>query len=332
MSKAVIFNRTGGPDVLNIVDITVPAPAAGEVQIRVHAIGINRAEVMYRSGQYVIEPQFPARLGYEAAGVVEAVGAEVSEFKPGDRVSVIPAFMFSEYGMYAERVNAPAHAVVKHPENLSFEEAAASWMMYVTAWGALVEFGKLQPDQFVLLGAASSSVGLAAIQIARMLGANPIVLSRTSQKREQLINAGAASFIATTEQDLAVEVHRITDGKGINLVFDPVGGPDAARITSVMAKDGIYFQYGALDNRNLSIPVMDILGKHLTFRGYELFEITTVAETLARAKAFVYAGLESGQLKPVIDKVFPFEHIANAHRYMESNGQTGKIVVSVCAH
>lgn len=331
MPKAVIFNRTGGPDVLEIVDITVPAPAAREVQIRVHAIGINRAEVMYRSGEYVIEPQFPARLGYEAAGVVEAVGSAVSEFTPGDRVSVIPAFMFSEYGMYAERVNVPAHAVVKHPENLSFEEAAASWMMYVTAWGALVEFGKVQPGQFVLLGAASSSVGLAAIQIARMLGAKPVALSRTSQKREQLINAGAADFIATGEQDLAVGVNRITDGQGVNLVFDPVGGPDVARITPVMAKEGIYFQYGALDNRNLSIPVMDILGKHLTFRGYELFEITTVPETLARAKAFVYAGLESGQLKPVIDKVFPFGQIAAAHRYMESNGQTGKIVVSVSA-
>lgn len=332
MSKAVIFNRTGGPDVLEIVDITVPAPAAGEVQIRVHAIGINRAEVMYRSGQYVIEPQFPARLGYEAAGVVEAVGQGVNEFRPGDRVSVIPAFMFSEYGMYAERVNAPAHAVVKHPENLSFEEAAASWMMYVTAWGALVEFGKLQAGQAVLLGAASSSVGLAAIQIANMLGAQPIALSRTSQKREQLINAGAADFIATTEQDLAAEVERITHGKGVNQVFDPVGGPDAARITPIMAKEGVYFQYGALDNRNLSIPVMDILGKHLTFRGYELFEITTVPERLARAKAFIYAGLESGQLKPVIDNIFPFEQIADAHRYMESNGQTGKIVVSVSAH
>lgn len=329
MSKAVIFNRTGGPDVLEMVDITVPAPAADEVQIHVHAIGINRAEVMYRSGQYVIDPQYPARLGYEAAGVVEAVGQDVSEFTPGDRVSVIPAFMFSEYGMYAERVNAPAHAVVKHPDNLTFEEAAASWMMFVTAWGALVEFGKLQAGQSVLLGAASSSVGLAAIQVARMLGAKPIALSRTSQKREQLINAGAAEVIATTEQDLAAEVDRITHGQGVNLVFDPVGGPDVARITPTMAKGGIYFQYGALDNRNLSIPVMDILGNHLIFRGYELFEITTVPETLARAKAFIYAGLKSGQLKPVIDKVFPFEQIADAHRYMESNGQTGKIVVTV---
>ncbi|EBL5796057.1 alcohol dehydrogenase, partial [Salmonella enterica subsp. enterica serovar Corvallis] len=102
MSKVITFNRTGGPEVLEVVDVQVPAPTAGEVQIRVHAIGINRAEIMYRNGQYVIEPEFPARLGYEAAGVVQAVGENVDEFTTGDRVSVIPSFMFNEYGMYGE--------------------------------------------------------------------------------------------------------------------------------------------------------------------------------------------------------------------------------------
>ncbi|BDH47645.1 NADPH:quinone reductase [Salmonella enterica subsp. enterica serovar Choleraesuis] len=329
MSKVITFSRVGGPEVLEITNVEVPAPAAGEVQITVKALGINRAEIMYRTGQYVIEPQFPARLGYEAAGVVEAVGPGVSEFAPGDKVSVIPSFMFTEYGMYGERVNAPVHAVVKHPENLSFAEAAASWMMFVTAYGALVEYGNLQAGQYALLGAASSSVGMAAIQIANMLGAYPIALSRTRKKADILLNAGAAAVIATTEQDLAAEVNSLTDGKGVDLVFDPVGGPDAAKIASVMAMGGSFFQYGALDSRNLSIPVMDILGKHLTFRGYELFEITTNPVKLAHARDFVYQGLESGQLKPIIDKVFAFNDIADAHRYMEANGQVGKIVVTL---
>ncbi len=202
MSKVITFNRTGGPEVLEFVDVQVPAPTAGEVQIRVHAIGINRAEIMYRNGQYVIEPEFPARLGYEAAGVVQAVGENVDEFTIGDLVSVIPSFMFNEYGMYGEVVNAPVHAIVKHPENLSFEEAAASWMMYVTAYGALVEYGNLQAGQNVVIRAASSSVGLAAIQIANMLGANPIALTRTSEKSEMLLKAGAAAVIATAELDM----------------------------------------------------------------------------------------------------------------------------------
>lgn len=329
MAKIVTFNRTGGPDVLEITDMAVAAPAAGEVQIRVKAIGINRAEVMYRSGQYVIEPQFPAKLGYEAAGIIEAVGVGVNEFAVGDNVSIIPSFMFTEYGMYGELVNAPAHAVVKHPDNLTFAEAAASWMMFITAYGALVEFGHLQAGQFAVMGAASSSVGIAAIQIANMLGARPIALSRTSHKNEWLRNAGAEAVIATTEQDLTAELNTLTQGAGVNLVFDPVGGPDVAKLAAAMAMNGIFFQYGALDTRDLSIPVMDILGKHLQFTGYELFEITTVAEKMARAKAFVYDGLKSGQLKPVIDKTFAFEEIAEAHRYMEANGQVGKIIVTL---
>ncbi|WP_368301088.1 zinc-dependent alcohol dehydrogenase family protein [Kluyvera sichuanensis] len=329
MAKIVTFNRTGGPDVLGITDMAVAAPATGEVQIRVKAIGINRAEVMYRTGQYVIEPQFPAKLGYEAAGIIEAVGADVSEFVVGDNVSVIPSFMFTEYGMYGELVNAPAHAVVKHPENLTFVEAAASWMMFITAYGALVEYGHLQAEQFIVMGAASSSVGIAAIQIANMLGARPIALSRTSHKNEWLRNAGAEAVIATTEQDLTAELNMLTQGAGVNLVFDPVGGPDVAQLAAAMAMNGTFYQYGALDARDLSIPVMDILGKHLQFRGYELFEITTDAEKMARAKAFVYDGLKSGQLKPVIDKTFVFEEIAEAHRYMEANGQVGKIVVTL---
>lgn len=329
MSKVVTFNRTGSADVLEIVDVAVAAPARNEVQIRVKAIGINRAEVMYRTGQYVIEPQFPARLGYEAAGIVEATGAEVTEFSVGDRVSVIPSFMFTEYGMYGELVNAPVHAVVKHPENLSFEEAAASWMMFVTAYGALIEYGNLQAGQYVALGAASSSVGIAAIQIANMVGAHPVALTRTSKKNETLKQAGASAVIATTEQDSTEALHKITGGKGVNIVFDPVGGPDVAKLAAAMAMNGVFFQYGALDARDLAVPVMDILGKHLVFRGYELFEITTDAQKLANAKAFVYDGLQSGKLKPAIDKVFAFEDIAEAHRYMESNGQVGKIVVTV---
>lgn len=172
MSKVVVFNQPGDADVLTIQDMPVLAPRADEVQIRVQAIGINRAEIMYRTGQYIYQPKFPARLGYEASGVVESVGDNVREFAPGDSVSVIPAFSFHEYGMYGEVVNAPAHAVVKHPENLSFEEAAASWMMYVTAFGALVEYADIKPGDNVLINAASSSVGLAAIQIANMRGAN----------------------------------------------------------------------------------------------------------------------------------------------------------------
>ena len=320
MSKVVVFNQIGGAEVLKIQEMQVCAPDANEVQIRVRAIGINRAEVMYRTGQYIYQPNFPARLGYEAAGVVESVGDNIREFAPGDYVSVIP---------YGEVVNAPAHAVVKHPQNLSFTEAAASWMMYVTAFGALVEYADIKPGDNVLINAASSSVGLAAIQIANMRGAKPIAMTRTSEKRDQLLQLGAAEVIASQEQDLVTEIQRITEGKGTRGVFDPVGGPAVARIAQVMPAGGLFFQYGSLDSRDLSIPVIEILGRHLTFRGYEIFEITTDAEKLARAKRFIFEGLQSGQLKPLIDKTFAFDDIVEAHQYMEANGQVGKIVVTV---
>ena len=329
MSKIIRFHQTGGPDVLQIDNVDVAAPKAKEVQIRVKALGINRAEIMYRTGQYVIEPQFPAVLGYEAAGLVEAVGPDVTEFAVSDTVSVVPAFSFADYGLYGELVNAPAHAVVKHPENLSFIEAAATWMMFVTAYGALIEFGKLEAGETVLIGAASSSVGLAAIQIANMVRATPIALTRSSKKRQALLDAGAVHVIATQEQDLISEVMALTDGKGARMAFDPVGGPDAGKILQTLSMQGIFFQYGALDNRDIPVPVMDILSKHLTLRGYELFEITGDLDKLEQAKNFINQGLANGELRPIINRTFTFEEMAEAHSYMESNTQVGKIVVTL---
>lgn len=329
MSRVVRFHRTGDAEVLQIDEVDVAAPQAGEVQIRVKALGINRAEIMYRTGQYVMEPRFPAILGYEAAGLVEALGPDVAGFNIGDAVSVVPAFSFVDYGMYGELVNVPVHALVKHPENLSFEEAAASWMMFITAYGALIDIGNLQAGETVLVRAASSSVGLAAIQIANMVGAVPVALTRTSQKRQALLDAGAAHVIATEEQDLINEVMSITDGKGARMAFDPVGGAYAGQIFKVLGMQGIFFQYGALDDRDIPVPVMDVLGKHLTLRGYELFEITGNPEKLEQAKSFVNSGLASGKLHPVIDRTFTFEQIAEAHRHMEANAQVGKIVVTL---
>ncbi|WP_241303792.1 zinc-dependent alcohol dehydrogenase family protein, partial [Burkholderia stabilis] len=202
MSRIVRFHRIGGPDVLQIDNVDVPAPGPDEIRLRVKAIGLNRAEVMYRSGAYTFTPRLPASLGYEASGVVAAVGSNVTGFAEGDAVSVVPAFSFADYGMYGDVVNVPAHAVVKHPDSLSFEEAAATWMMFVTAYGALIELGGLQRGDAVLIGAASSSVGQAAIQIANHVGAVPIALTRGEAKRQALLDAGAAHVIVGSPADL----------------------------------------------------------------------------------------------------------------------------------
>jgi NADPH:quinone reductase-like Zn-dependent oxidoreductase len=329
MARVVRFHKTGGPEVLRIEELDVPPPGKGEVQIRIHALGLNRAESMFRSGQYLEEPRLPARLGYEAAGTVAAIGPGVEGFKIGDAVSTIPSFSLNAYGLYGELANAPAHAVTHHPASLSWVEAAAVWMQYLTAYGALIDIAKLSRGDTVLIPAASSSVGLAAIQIANKVGAVPVALTRGSSKRQVLLDAGAAHVVATDEQDLVEEVSRITGGQGARVVFDPVGGPTFAKLAKATARLGTIFLYGALSTEPTPLPLFDVLGKWLTVRGYVLMEITSDPKRLERAKQFINEGLAEGSLKPIIARTFPLEEIVEAHRYLESNQQIGKIVVTV---
>ena len=329
MARVVRFHETGGPEVLRIEQVEVPPPGKDEVRIRVHALGLNRAEAMFRGGQYLYTPRLPSRLGYEAAGTVEAIGAGVTGVKLGEAVSTVPAFSLNDYGVYGDVATVPAAAVAKHPVSLSWVEAAAVWMQYATAYGALIDIAALEAGDTLLIPAASSSVGIAAIQIASMVGATPVALTRGGRKREALLDVGAAEVIATEEQDLVAEVRRITGGKGARVVFDPVGGPTVAKLTAAMARRGILFQYGMLSTEPTPLPLADVLGKSLTIRGYVLFEITNDPRRLERAKQFIIDGLAAGKLKPVIAKTFPLDQIVAAHRYLESNQQIGKIVVTV---
>jgi NADPH2:quinone reductase len=329
MARIIRFHETGGPEVLKIEEAEPAAPGAGEIRLRVHALGINRAEVMFRMGQYLEPPQFPARLGYEAAGVVEAVGAGVGGFAPGDKVSVIPGFSLSQYGVYGEWAVVPAAMAVKHPETLSWEEAASIWMQYMTAYGALIDVGSLQKGDAVIITAASSSVGLAAIQIVNQIGAVSIATTRTGAKRAALLRHGARHVIATGEQNLAEEVKRITGGKGARLSFDPVAGDSVNALAEAAAIGGMIIIYGRLSGQPTPFPMMPALGKWLSMRGYTLGELVGDAAQRERGVKFVLDGLASGALKPVIAKSFPFEQIADAHRYMEGNEQIGKIVVTV---
>ena len=328
MPKVVRFHETGGPEVLKVEEMDVPPPGNGEVQILVKALGLNRAESMFRGGQYLEDPVLPARLGYEAAGTVAAVGPDVRGFEVGDAVSTIPAFSLNAYGLYGELVNAPAHAVTHHPASLSWVEAAAVWMQYLTAYGALIDIAGLKAGETILIPAASSSVGLAAIQIARSVGAIPVALTRGSSKRDQLLQAGAAHVIVTEEQDLVAEVKRITGGAGARVVFDPVGGPTFEKLAQATAKQGTLFLYGALSTEPTPLPLFSVLGGWLTIRGYVLMEITNDPARLAKGKEFVNAGLDGGRLKPIIAREFPLDQIVEAHRYLESNQQFGKVVVT----
>ncbi|MGW0697536.1 zinc-dependent alcohol dehydrogenase family protein [Streptomyces sp. NPDC002738] len=328
MAKLVQFDRLGGAEVLSLREVGDRAPGAGEVRIRVDAIGLNRAEIMYRDGAYFYQPVFPSTLGYEAAGIIEAVGEGVESFTEGDLVAVVPAFLQSEYGTYGDRVILPASAVVPRPANVDATTAAAVWMAYITAYGPLAESGRVRPGDYVLITAASSSVGLAAIQIACHIGAIPIATTRGPGKKQRLLDAGAADVIVTNDEDLPARIKEITGGQGVRLAFDPIAGPGVETLAQGIAPGGFLVVYGALDPRMTPLPNAQSFPA-LNSSTYTLFEITADPERLARAVAFVNAGLASGSFTPVVDRIFDLTEIAEAHRYMEANGQVGKIVVTV---
>ncbi|MCR4309872.1 MAG: zinc-dependent alcohol dehydrogenase family protein [Deltaproteobacteria bacterium] len=329
MARIVRFHQTGGPEVLRIEEEPPSPPGEGEVRITVKAIGLNRADCLFRQGSYLETPTFPSRLGYEAAGTVEAVGAGVTGLNVGDRVNTLPAFSMGKHGVYGDSVVVPSHAVSLFPGNLSFEEGASIWVAYLTSYGALVEHGGLRKGQYVLITAASSSVGFSAIQVVRAAGGVSIATTRKPEKSGALRQAGADHVIVTGKEDLAARVMEITGGRGADLIFDPVAGRSMEALAAAAAQGATIFVYGVLSMKPTVFPLETALKKGLSLRGYTLFEIVSVPERMERARQYIFDGLKSGALWPVIDRIFPLESVVEAHRYMESNQQNGKIVITV---
>ncbi|MCW2348991.1 zinc-dependent alcohol dehydrogenase family protein [Sphingobium sp. B12D2B] len=328
MAKVVRVHELGPPDVLRFDEIAVGAPGPDEVRIRVEAIGLNRSEAMFRAGRYPTKPTLPTLIGYEACGVIEDLGDGVSGFAVGDRVCALPMYPLGQYGVWAEQAIVPARCLLHAPPGLSAAQAAAVWMQYMTAY-AVIEVGKAGIGDYVIIPAASSSVGLAAIQLANWAGAVSIAATRTSDKAEALKAHGAAHVIATGETDLVEAVMQITDGKGARLVFDPVQGPYVQTLTSAMAERGILFIYGSLSEQPTPYPHWNMAFKGLSMRGWVASEIWNHPERYKRAQEHILLGLKLGKLKPVIARTFPFSEIVEANRYLESNQQIGKIVVTV---
>jgi NADPH:quinone reductase-like Zn-dependent oxidoreductase len=328
-ARTVLFREIGEPDVLKIETIDIPAPGPMEVRVQVKAMGLNRADALYRRGIYLEDPIFPAKIGYEAAGIVEAVGNEVSDVNVGDIVSIIPAFSLHQYATHGELVIVPAYSVEKHPASISFEDAAALWSTYLTAYGLVIDSAKTEKGQYVVLDAASSSVALAAIQVVNAAGAIPIALTTSLSKKEALLEAGAAHVVVTSDQDAAAEIMRITTGSGAHVFLAAVGGPLLVEIISAMAPRGKIYLYGLLNPAPIILPAMEILAKTLSISGFMMGYINNDPALQTAAKAFIYDGLTSGKLKPIVAKTFSFEDFVAAHEYLESNKQVGKIVVTI---
>ncbi len=329
MAKTVFLTKIGGPEGLETKDASMRAPGEGEAKLRVEAIGLNRAELMYMGGHYMEQPQLPSRIGYEAVGIVEEVGPGVDPSLKGKRMGTVPGYSMNKYGVLGEEAVVPANMLAAAPEKLSPAEGAAIWMQYMTAYGALVMHGKIGPGDFVLITAASSSVGLAAIQIAKAEGATAIATTRHSKKKQDLLDAGAEHVIATEEEDLAARVKEVTGGKLARVIFDPVGGKFVEKLAAAAAPGGTIFEYGLLSMEPTPFPLLQAMGKGLRMQAYTLHEVTANAAEFEKAKRYVTERLEDGRFHPKIAKTFPLGQVKEAYQYLASNEQIGKVVITV---
>ncbi|GAA1519250.1 zinc-dependent alcohol dehydrogenase family protein [Kribbella lupini] len=329
-ATVVRFHELGGPEVLQVRRHPVGAPGPGEVRVRIDAIGINRAEALFRSGHY-IEPvrRFPAGLGSEAAGEIELVGPGVAGVRPGDAVSVVPAFSQNDYPVYADRAIVPAAAVVRRPDTVDAITGAATWMAFLTAYGALVEVGDIHPGDTILLNAASSSVGLALIQVANHLGVRTIALTRTATKAAALEAHGATHVIVTDTENVPDRVATLTNGQGVRMVLDAVAGPGITHLARLVSPEGTLLVYGALSGEPTPYPGVDLGLPALNVRSFTMHETSRNPIRLSRAEAFITAGLRTGAFRPVIAATFPLDQAAEAHARLEDHTHVGKYVLTV---
>jgi NADPH:quinone reductase-like Zn-dependent oxidoreductase len=324
MPRVVVFDEFGGPDVMHVVEEPAAEPAAGEVRVRIEAFAVNPLDQMMRSGTSPATVPLPhARLGVEGTGVVDALGPEVTGLEAGDPVILAAIPDASARGSYAEYTTVPASRVIPRPAGLAVTEAAAIWVGYSTAYGALVEKAGMRPGDHVLITAASGGVGRAAMQIANQIGAVPIAITRSNAKKDDLLAAGAAAVIATDHADVAGAVRHHTGGTGADIVLDVVMGPGQQDLLKAARPGGTLVAAGFLDPRPAPFPA----STPLTIFSYRSFEHTLDAVVVKRMAAFLNAGVRLGALRPAIGKVFALDDVAGAHRHLEQGLHAGKKIV-----
>lgn len=328
MATAVRFHALGDAGVLRLEEVAVPPPGPGEVLLDIAAIGLNRAEVLFRSGRYLEQARLPAGLGFEAAGRIAAIGPGVDALAVGDRVATTSNFSQNDYPVYATQALVPARAVLAIPPGQDDVSAAAVWIGSFTAWGALVEMAGLGAGQHVLVTAATGSTGLAGIQIANAVGAIPIATTRSRDKVQPLLHAGAAHVLVDGEDDLLDRLMAITAGKGIEVAYDAVAGPGIATIAEAMADEGNIVVYGGLSPEPTIYPRQLFTRKGLKMQGFLTRQIYGRPDRFERGRRFLYDAIERGAVTPIVDRIFPLSAVQEAHRYLESGQHLGKVVMT----
>jgi NADPH:quinone reductase-like Zn-dependent oxidoreductase len=340
--RALVITEHGGPEVLKVEERPdPPPPGPGEVRVEVKAAGINFADLMARVGLYEDAPKPPCVVGYEFAGDVESVGEGVTEYTPGQRV-----LGGCRFGGYAELVTTPENALVPLADDWSYEEGAAFPVHYATAYAGIVRYGSLRAGESLLLHAAAGGVGIAATQIAKLVGAGEVFGTASGSKHEAIRGFGIDHPIDYTKQDFRKEVRRISgDKQPLDLVMDAVGGSSFRKSWSLLGAGGRLVCFGASsvmsgDKRDLrsiarmvaTTPIfhpMPMMSSSRAVIGLNMLRLWDAKGSLDEYVEPLRDWVDQGKLRPVVAEAFPLERGADAHRYMGERRNVGKVVLTL---
>lgn len=323
--KAIIITQPGGPEVLQLEERPVPEYAKNEVLVKVMAAGVNRPDVYQRKGNYPPPAWAPQDIpGLEIAGIVTATGSDGSRWKVGDKVCALVSG-----GGYAEYCNVPEGQCLRMPGNLSFVEAASLPETFFTVWSNVFDRGLLKAHESLLVHGGSSGIGVTAIQMARALGSTVYVTAGTDEKCRFCEKLGATKAINYKTGDFAEVISRLTDGKGVDVVLDMIGGDYTAKNIQSLANDGRLVLINTMNGKEATIDLSLVMRKRLVITGSMLRNrnMTFKSKIATSLEHNIWPLLTSGEIKPIINAVFPAKDAVKAHALMESGEHIGKIVL-----
>ncbi len=317
--KSIRVHEFGGPEVLKLEDVPTPKPSAGEVLVRIHAAGVNPYDTYMRAGTYAVKPAVPYTPGSDGAGVVEAVGQDVTKVKPGDRVYTARTVS----GAYAEYALALAGQVHLLPANIDFKQGAGIWVPYGTAYHALYHSAAAHASETLLVHGASGGVGTAAVQIARAMGLKVFGTAGTPQGLDLAKRQGAHEVFDHRKAGYQEEILRATGSRGVDIILEMLANVNLAHDTKLLATNGRVIVIG--NRGDVTINPRELMGRRASICGVVLWSITPQEE--ADIHAGIFAGLENGTLRPVVGKEMPLAEAARAHKEILEPGSAGKIVL-----
>ena len=329
MAREWIINNYDGFRGLVLQKCELQKPGPGEIRLRIEAFALNWGDMDLMLDNYSFSfKKFPARIGMEAAGIVDAIGEGVTNIELGSRYCTLPYFYYSK-GASADYVNIDARYITPAPDNLTAVESSSVWMQFMTAYYPIVHLCNASHEKHILVTAGTSTAGNAALNIGKLFGANMITTTRFEKNRDYLINSGASHVIVPNEKDdLGIILKNITDGLGINAAFDCVGQGLINKYSPALARDATIYFYGTLDGIFPQLPIVDMFQANATFHPYSLFNYVEESNLKEKGTSFVYSALKEGKISPNVDRVFPMEEYRDAWEYLRKPRERhGKVVI-----